>query len=276
MIVRAIECKAIYSSVLLDDNLTDCILDEVEWRRLNTLKELLERFDTLTTKVCASKTYATITMTIVVYNNLMEVIENFMKDNKDRLPEICRGAKAAYDKLGYYYAATDNSPIYSVATAIHPAMRFQYWTDQRWGSKYEKSAKKAVRDAWREYAASTSEDLTQPSLDASNDDIELALLGMIKKPKADELEEFVSSPKVMETPLVFWRKNCGSYPQVARMARDFFAIPATSAPSERCFSKARPLLPYTRNRLGPNKIQEQMLLDSWYGYFSAQYTGNKY
>ncbi|KAF9309668.1 hypothetical protein BGZ91_007328 [Linnemannia elongata] len=85
MLVRRIKYKVIYSSVLLDDNITDCILDEVEWRRLNTLKVILERFDTLTTKVCASKIYATITITIVVYNNLMEVIENFIKDNKDRI-----------------------------------------------------------------------------------------------------------------------------------------------------------------------------------------------
>ncbi|KAG0048209.1 hypothetical protein BGZ90_007692 [Linnemannia elongata] len=83
MLVRRIKYKVIYSSVLLDDNITECILDEVEWRRLNTLKVILERFDTLTTKVCASKIYATITITIVVYNNLMEVIENFIKDNKD-------------------------------------------------------------------------------------------------------------------------------------------------------------------------------------------------
>jgi hypothetical protein len=54
------------------------------------------------------------------------------------------------------------------------------------------------------------------------------------------------------------------------MAKDYFAIPATSASSERCFSKARQLLPYTRGRLGPEKIQEQMLLDSWYDYFSKK------
>ncbi|KAG0195132.1 hypothetical protein BGX33_004162, partial [Mortierella sp. NVP41] len=64
----------------------------------------------------------------------MEAIEKFMDQNRDRLPDICQGAKAAYDKLSQYYAATDNSPIYSVATAIHPAMRFQYWYDQRWGA----------------------------------------------------------------------------------------------------------------------------------------------
>ncbi|KAF9340130.1 hypothetical protein BGX26_009101, partial [Mortierella sp. AD094] len=99
MLERAFECKAAYCSVLLDDNLTECILNEVEWRRLSTLKELLGHFNKLITKVCASKTYVTITMTVVVYNSLMEVIEKFMDQNKDRLPDIYQGAKAAYDKL---------------------------------------------------------------------------------------------------------------------------------------------------------------------------------
>jgi len=271
MIERALECKEAYCSVLLDDDLSAFIPDQVGWRRLSSLREILQHFDKLTTKVCASKTYVTISMTVVVYNSLMGIIEDFIKSNKERHPDICRGAQAAYKKLSKYYAATDNSPIYSVATAIHPAMRFQYWTDQRWGSKYEKIAKKTVRNVWiDQYAQDTSQDLTQPLPDPSEDDLELSLLGFSSKPKGDELEEFVSGPTVRETPLVYWKKNCESHPQLAVMARDFFAIPATSAPSERCFSKSRALLPYSRNRLSPGRIQEQMLLDSWYDYFKSQ------
>ena len=121
-----------------------------------------------------------------------------------------------------------------------------------------------------QYAVDTSKDLTQPLPEPSNDDMELALLGLTRTPKGDELEEFVSSPAVFEMPLAFWKKNCESHPQLANMARDFFAIPATSAPSEQCFSKAHTLLPYTRNRLGTDRIQEQMLLDSWLDYFNRK------
>jgi hypothetical protein len=60
------------------------------------------------------------------------------------------------------------------------------------------------------------------------------------------------------------------------MAKDYFAIPATSASSERCFSKARQLLPYTRGRLGPEKIQERMLLDSWYDYSKKKNYASKF
>ncbi|KAF9308041.1 hypothetical protein BG003_011699, partial [Podila horticola] len=129
MIEHGLECKDAYSSVLLDENHSEFIL-EVEWRQRSSLKEILQQFDRLTTQVCASKTYVTVTMTVVVYNSLMGIIEDFINTNKECLPDICHGAQATHEKFSKYYAATDNSPIYSVATAIHPAMRFQYWTDE--------------------------------------------------------------------------------------------------------------------------------------------------
>lgn len=64
---------------------------------------------------------------------------------------------------------------------------------------------------WKDqYTANASEGLTQPRLDASDDDIVLALLGFRKKPKGGELREFVSSPTVMEareTLLAYWKKK---------------------------------------------------------------------
>lgn len=88
-------------------------------------------------------------------------------------------------------------------------MHFQYWTN--WGPEYEKSARNAVQDVWiSQYADDTSEDLTQPLPDPSNDDKELVLLGLTNKPRGEELEVFVSSPTVREVPLVYWKNNCGS------------------------------------------------------------------
>lgn len=48
------------------------------------------------------------------------------------------------------------------------------------------------------------------------------------------------------------------------MARELLAIPGTSVPSERVNSMAREMLPYTRNRLNPEKIEATLVMK---GYF---------
>ncbi|KAG9061078.1 hypothetical protein KI688_007707 [Linnemannia hyalina] len=176
MIQRATQCKDAYNSVLIDLNLTDYILDELEWRRFGALMDLLGLFDQSTTQACASKSHRTIAMSIVMYNKLMQEIEDFVERNKERLPDVCLGATAAYNKLKKYYAATDRSPIYSVATALHPAMRFKYWSDQNWGARNDPN------------------ELILLDTDIDNTDAELLLLGMTTASKGDQLEEFVTGP----------------------------------------------------------------------------------
>src|SRR5690606_36657321 len=96
---------------------------------------------------------------------------------------------------------------------------------------------------------------------------EFALIGVPETPKSNELEEYVAGRQAMIKPLEFWQQKEKVFPYLAKMARDYLAIPATSAASERCFSQARVLLPYTRNRLSRKTIKEHMLLDSWFKYF---------
>ncbi|KAF9964050.1 hypothetical protein BGZ73_002079, partial [Actinomortierella ambigua] len=114
---------------------------------------------------------------------------------------------------------TDNTPIYSVVAAVHPAMRYKYWSQQKWGTKYENNAKKAVRTVWKEqYSQEAEETENNPAelpLDAKDDDADLALLGMSNSSEVDQLEEFATSQRVKMMPLIYWKKNHGSYPQLA-------------------------------------------------------------
>jgi len=56
----------------------------------------------------------------------------------------------------------------------------------------------------------------------------------------DQLEKYLAMPDEPANIdiLVWWRKNKHLFPDVARMARQFLACPATSAGVERMFSKA--------------------------------------
>ncbi len=64
--------------------------------------------------------------------------------------------------------------------------------------------------------------------------------------------------------LKWWKENSKLFPNLSKMAKEILSIPGTSVPSERVNSEARELLlPYTRNRLGPEKIEATPVLKSY-------------
>lgn len=53
------------------------------------------------------------------------------------------------------------------------------------------------------------------------------------------------------------------YPIVAQIARDYLAIPATSAASERVFSNGSDIITKKRNRLSPSTVRYLLCLRDW-------------
>jgi hypothetical protein len=87
-----------------------------------------------------------------------------------------------------------------------------------------------------------------------------------QKSLEEELEEYKSVPhrivksdglaevdKGMDPVLVWWRDNQQRFPTLAKLARFYLAIPATSAPTERIFSVASKVLTKFRSRLHSSK-----------------------
>ncbi len=61
-------------------------------------------------------------------------------------------------------------------------------------------------------------------------------------------------------PLDWWRDNATTYPNLALLALEYLAIPATSAPSERVFSRAGKLLTMKRASLSPDIAERMMFI----------------
>jgi hypothetical protein len=66
-------------------------------------------------------------------------------------------------------------------------------------------------------------------------------------------------------PLRWWDDHKFEYPLLSLMAFDYAAIPATSVPSERGFSRAGDLITKKRNRLSPKTAQCIMCFRAWIG-----------
>jgi hypothetical protein len=82
----------------------------------------------------------------------------------------------------------------------------------------------------------------------------------------DELNLYLLSPlekNPMCKPLGWWRLNMHLYPKLSTVAKKVHAIPATSAASERVFSKARLVMPWNRTRLASDTLQGLMCLRDW-------------
>ena len=63
-----------------------------------------------------------------------------------------------------------------------------------------------------------------------------------------------------ENPLTGWKNNQGRLPLVARLARKYLCICATSAPSERVFSTAESVATPLRSLLNPEKVNMLVFL----------------
>lgn len=61
-------------------------------------------------------------------------------------------------------------------------------------------------------------------------------------------------------PLKYWKENTDKYPTLAKLARTYLTVPATSAPVERLFSIARKAFRPDRCRLGDSTFQMLMMI----------------
>ena len=57
-----------------------------------------------------------------------------------------------------------------------------------------------------------------------------------------------------DDPLAWWRQHETHLPRLAKLAKKYLAVPATSVPSERVFSKAGQLVSARRANLNPKNV----------------------
>ncbi len=78
----------------------------------------------------------------------------------------------------------------------------------------------------------------------------------------DELKRFkscrgiplISHDSTFSCPLLWWKQNHKSYPNVWELSKRVLAVPSTSAPSERVFSAAANVVDKKRVRLDPDTV----------------------
>ena len=64
-----------------------------------------------------------------------------------------------------------------------------------------------------------------------------------------------------EDPLAWWKGNKSRFPTLARITREYLAIPAMSTPSERLFSAAGYISSQKRSRLSGENLNQLVFLN---------------
>ncbi|KAF9369438.1 hypothetical protein CPB97_003595, partial [Podila verticillata] len=119
-------------------------LEDDEWIYLDKLAKLLQQFNELTKNVSGSQ-YPTLNRAMSVYNKLIDQLKDVIMNEED--PVLKQATAQGRTKLLKYYAKMDSTPVYVVAMAMDPRMRFNWWNVQNWG-EYVQTSIDAVSTVW--------------------------------------------------------------------------------------------------------------------------------
>ena len=201
----------------------------------------------------------------------MDDLEEFQSISRNE-SALKAAALKAQKKLQGYYARTDQTTVYAVATAMDPSLKYQYWIDEEWEERFQNEAKAKVLSEWTKYKIVQQDEEEEPV----TSDVHRNRYCPKRRRVQDELAAYLAEPvqtsdslapaenSDQTTPeLLYWRRSAGTYMQLSRMARKFLAMPVTSTPCEWLFSNVKGFLTPERNRLQPEALEESVLLKSW-------------
>ncbi|KFZ23264.1 hypothetical protein V502_02249 [Pseudogymnoascus sp. VKM F-4520 (FW-2644)] len=245
------------------------------------------------TALCASQTldmsrisekvqadgYPTLNYCVPYYLRLMDKIKKIKKTVKHT--SINEACTAAFNKLDDYFslATSQRSSHSTVATICDPRFNFSifdFYLPKSFHNTSKERARAQFAACYNKYKARDN-DIRAEEMDAllNNEDEDMRRevdsedeMFKHRKPLLQEVEwrRWLNEPGVdkPETNILkYWQAKQYQYPIIAQIARDYLAIPATSAASERVFSQGADIVTKKRNRLLPSTIRYLLCLRDW-------------
>jgi hypothetical protein len=188
----------------------------------------------------------------------------------------------ALDKLNEYYNAVQSHAHSSIATICDPWFNFNVFnilmpssTDNAKKAKIKSGFKAAFfqyqdREVGIKAARilKEQEDAPETHDDDKDDelsDAELYRSGPLELDTETEFTRYLKLPVMPRETNIhhFWKAKQFEFPIISKIAGDFLAIPATSAPSECVFSIGSDVVTKKRNRLTGESVRMIMCLKDW-------------
>ncbi|CAI5992769.1 unnamed protein product [Closterium sp. NIES-64] len=280
-------------------------LTDADWETLHSVKTFLSPFAKVS-KAAEGAAYPTVSMVLPYYNGLIDAMESRLA--KGTLATLKPMIEAALGLLKKYELMSSNELW--IATFLDPSMKAAWFDDAHWETLHPDTEQRArprpssgeviqlVRERVAEYQARAATiapqstplaPVTEEEGEEADDDEDAEFLpsrrrlaarlsasqeagrgGMVQD---DEVGRYLlERVRCDVSALEYWR-SATNMQTLRRMARDYLAIPATSASSERVFSLGRNLISWKRHRLASQRTRASMILRSWYTSHPGQRIG---
>ena len=187
----------------------------------------------------------------------------------------------ALNKLEDYLGKTNRSAVWLASLVLNPKHKWDS-IQALWGRRNKQSLLQAskirLQNLWTSHYQAKVTTSHQGHTPVANfvdsdgeDDLFHGLLSATEISGAptmelqDEYIKYISKEKDddIRNPLQWWRDHQNTYPKLAQMAFDLFAIPAMSSECERSFSKASYTISARKSNLGNDIVEAGEVLRSW-------------
>ncbi|KAI3629692.1 hypothetical protein MIR68_011127 [Amoeboaphelidium protococcarum] len=244
----------------------------IKWDVLEQLCLFLRKFAKATTTLSGSK-YGTLNQVLPMHVNFTN---HCLKMKTSRVQVVRQAADAALQKLNQYCTTFTDYNV--IATVLDPRYKARFFDqnknllhydivnvdDESPGSEIAQSiVQRYLTRLYQDRVPIAEEELSEV------DDFDAELYGG-EGVSSDNVDNhlttyFRDSVSIFsENPLEYWKIRELKWPQLAAMAKDFLAIPATSVLSESAFSTGRQIVTDYRGSLEPNTIRNVMVLRDVY------------
>ena len=279
MIQRLVEQREPLSAVLASMNSVDN-LHSHEWKVAESYVQVLKPFEEVTSMMSATR-YSTLSMVIPLLNVLCEKMQ--LTHMNDFAKEILKNIKNRWPDY-------ETNELFSVATYLDP--RFGQYAFTNETAKEVAKAKiltcmfgdgeTSGTDNTESNAEEVSETAVTAPTDESDDigDVWTTFRKILVKNKSRssesgksyslsireqmqyelDLYSRISLVEPFSCPFQWWASNYQNFPNVSKVAKMYLAIPATSVPSERIFSKAGLVIDQRRSNLLPKHAERLICL----------------
>jgi hypothetical protein len=186
---------------------------------------------------------------------------------------LANAIQAGIDKLDIYLDKSKLQTSAAIATILNPRMKLEKLRDIRWTSAEQDRDRRAFIKVFNDYTTrfgiNVADNKQADDDDSSDDELALDELSPLKRLTAlsTEAERYLADPLLRKSdPKIYtdyWQGACSFYPILARMARDYSLLMATSVPCESVFSIAGLHITKRRNRLAPKTMGMILCLRSW-------------